>query len=212
MTEFIAFADREQLVGRRIRALRGNPGITVGREYDVTGVWRSQERGSSQDGITVNVFPEPGGGFRAASPGWVHEYELLPRALEPLTVDGPTPPDSHLLGLQALNTVSAMLYSEAQSRAWCSEYDEFVQRVNAQLPEGYQLVARGQKWDCTWQEQYVVTVNRSMEVFDTDGDSAIAAALEIAGKATLDELVVGLAEHEFSRIVPGSQLHQAVTR
>ena len=73
ITSDITFADRERMIGKRIRAISGNSNVTRGQEYTVTGVWYFREHGEKKiDGITVNVSE---GGLDHES--WVQSYEVI---------------------------------------------------------------------------------------------------------------------------------------
>ena len=73
ITSDITFADRERMIGKRIRAISGNSRVSNGSEYTVTGVWHFREHGEKKiDGITVNVSE---GGLDHES--WVQSYEVI---------------------------------------------------------------------------------------------------------------------------------------
>lgn len=75
ITSDITFDTRDRLIGRRIRAISGNSGVSNGSEYTVTGVYDFPESAHRNkiDRITVNV--SEGGADHNC---WVQQYELLP--------------------------------------------------------------------------------------------------------------------------------------
>ena len=75
ITSDITFDTRDRLIGRRIRAISGNSGVSNGSEYTVTGVYNFPESAHRNkiDRITVNV--SEGGADHNC---WVQQYELLP--------------------------------------------------------------------------------------------------------------------------------------
>ena len=74
ITSDITFDTRDRLIGRRIRAISGNSGVSNGSEYTVTGVYNFPESAHRNkiDRITVNV--SEGGADHNC---WVQQYELI---------------------------------------------------------------------------------------------------------------------------------------
>ena len=55
--------------------------------------------------------------------------------------------------------IAAALLEEAIARDWCSEYDQFVETVNARLPEGYPKLDPCER---TWRVSFTVTCGTEM--------------------------------------------------
>jgi hypothetical protein len=62
--------------------------------------------------------------------------------------------------LADIDTIGSGLMEEAENRGWCSEYDDFVDNVNASLSVAC-LPAREKEYEVTWVETYTVSVPRS---------------------------------------------------
>jgi hypothetical protein len=61
----------------------------------------------------------------------------------------------------SINVIGKALMEEAERRGWCSEYDEFVESINSQLPF-HDLPTREREYEVTWTESYIVRVDRSV--------------------------------------------------
>lgn len=93
----------------------------------------------------------------------------------------PEPVQSEMLGVARernltlrndLKIIADALLEEAQEREWCSEYDSYVDRVNARTSEPWlQRCAR------QWAATFTVTVNFTAHV-QSDGISAISDHLQ----------------------------------
>ena len=79
--------------------------------------------------------------------------------------------------LADIDTIGSMLMEEAENRGWCSEYDDFVDNVNASLSVAC-LPAREKEYEVTWVETYTVTVPRSATYTAKSADEAEDMAKE----------------------------------
>lgn len=75
-----------------------------------------------------------------------------------------------------IDLIGERLIEEARRRDWCSEYDQVISRLNANLY--FQLPIRESDYEVTWTETYTVTVHRSGTWEAVDGETATEMATD----------------------------------
>lgn len=105
--------------------------------------------------------------------------------------------DTMRTGKKAVEMIGEALIEEAQRRGWCSEYDDFVEKLNDRLPLGYELPTREREFEVT----LTYRVEFRMKVNAVDEDSARDTAVE-----EFDEGSIGhdYADVEGSRLIESS--------
>lgn len=101
----------------------------------------------------------------------------------------------------AIAAIGERLMQEAESRNWCSEYDEIIADVNSALPGMFQLPVRERDYTVSWSETYTITVHRSATVTARDEENACDLASEMyAGEADDYEIrdAISGGNYEFS--------------
>lgn len=93
--------------------------------------------------------------------------------------------------MRAIRRIGNRLIEEAESRSWCSEFDEIIDDVNTDLPGWLQLPERTREFEVTWTESYTVTVRRSISVEAKSEEQAcdIAADWEEADEYEMREAI-----------------------
>jgi len=79
----------------------------------------------------------------------------------------------------AIHMIGIRLIDEAERRNWCSEFDEIIDDVNANLPGPFELPTREREYNVSWTETYTITVQRSTTVTARDAEQACDAASEL---------------------------------
>jgi hypothetical protein len=67
-------------------------------------------------------------------------------------------------GNTAMNVISEMFFDEAEIRNWCSEVLVFVERVNGELPRGFNIPLRKRKFTVTTRVRGMVCTDVDVEV------------------------------------------------
>lgn len=76
----------------------------------------------------------------------------------------------------AIDTIGQRLIDESNERGWCEQFDRIIIDVNAELPLWLELPTRSKDYIVSWNEQYIVSVSRSMTVTAANEDEAIRIA------------------------------------
>ena len=64
----------------------------------------------------------------------------------------------------AMLCISEMFFDEAEIRGWCVEAVEFVERVNGELPSGFNIPLRKRMWTVTTRVRGMVGTDHDVEV------------------------------------------------
>lgn len=91
---------------------------------------------------------------------------------------------------RSLNIISKALISAADNRGWCSEYDDFVQDVNGDLPGPFYLDERERDYEVTLRRVRVVYESVTVTVTatgDPDSDDLYDLAVDAAQYENWDE-------------------------
>ena len=93
--------------------------------------------------------------------------------------------------MRAIRRIGNRLIEEAESRSWCSEFDQIIDDVNSDLPGWLQLPEREREYEVRWTESYTVTVSRSITVTAKNEEQAcdIAADWEEADEYEMREAI-----------------------
>jgi hypothetical protein len=103
--------------------------------------------------------------------------------------------------LDAIEMIGDRLIQESERRGWCSEFDEIIDEVNANMPGPFELPTREREYNVCWSETYTVTVHRSTTVTARNEEQACEAACELySGEADEYEMREALSagNYEFS--------------
>lgn len=103
---------------------------------------------------------------------------------------------------RAIEMIGERLIDESNNRGWCSEFDEFIDQANSNLPGWLQLPSREREYEVTWTETYYVTVNRSTTVNARDAEHAceLVGDMGLCGEADDYEMktAINCGNYEFS--------------
>ena len=93
--------------------------------------------------------------------------------------------------LRAIRRIGNRLIEEAEGRSWCSEFDEIIDDVNADLPGWLQLPEREREFEVRWTESYTITVPRCITVTAKSAEAAcdIAADWDEADEYEMREAI-----------------------
>lgn len=92
-------------------------------------------------------------------------------------------------GHKAVQQIGQAFIDEADKRGWCSEADEFIDRVNEGLPGSYQMPTRDREYEVEWTETVRVEVSRSVIVRARNEEEARENAPDLADRIDNSEII-----------------------
>lgn len=87
-----------------------------------------------------------------------------------------------------IREVFAALKKEANDRSWCSEYEDFLDKVDGIVSIDLDEFRRDQEWEVSWEETYTVTVRRSRTILAGSAEDAEEEAREDTGDLGIYDL------------------------